>query len=395
MFISPTADLKLTIYLELQMLSLRMEGGVTMKTRKSAKVLMTESLSRLFQAMCSLCFVVLLCSVILLAFPVQMNAESLWQDLDVTSPILGDDDYDRPVYMSKIRDYLYTLKEDGTASLILCADDGEGWIIPSELDGYKVTGASSNAFSYSYPYLTHVTIPGFIKTIERGAFYWCDYLQEVYIEEGVETIEVGAFMGCSSLRYVSLPDSVSIVGGSPFEDCQSLETIDVRPSHPTLTVHDHVLFDKQMERLICYPGGLTAEEYRIPSGVKYVSSFAFGRNSHLRSIEVPDGVEVIGTLTFFECEKLTSLLLPDSVEKVGHMGIGGCYELTSFHVPAKLTYLGDMAFSIMEKVPSFDLPDTLTHIGEDALVDTAIMYVVPGSYAEQYLMDHGIPCHYK
>ena len=54
---------------------------------------------------------------------------------------------------------------------------------------------------------TEVRVPGNIKTIGDGAFFWCTKLEKVYIEDGVKEISLSAFSICK-LKKVFIPKSV-------------------------------------------------------------------------------------------------------------------------------------------------------------------------------------------
>lgn len=68
-------------------------------------------------------------------------------------------------------------------------------------------------FGFRYSGLTHITIPGSVKCIDRAAFYMCKNLCHVIIEEGVEEIE-DAFGECENLAFVELPASLKKVNDS-------------------------------------------------------------------------------------------------------------------------------------------------------------------------------------
>lgn len=96
-------------------------------------------------------------------------------------------------------------------------------IIPSAIEGYKVTGIGENAF-YRCSF-TSVTIPKSITSIGYGAFYECSSLTEITIPNGVTQIGPTTFCGCTSLTRVTIPESVTEIDYCAFEDCISLTSI--------------------------------------------------------------------------------------------------------------------------------------------------------------------------
>ncbi len=54
---------------------------------------------------------------------------------------------------------------------------------------------------------------------------------------------------------------------------------------------NHVLFDKDMKRLICYAPDRPEEEYRLPSSVKVLKKYSFFFPRHLKRLYIPRGVK--------------------------------------------------------------------------------------------------------
>lgn len=75
-------------------------------------------------------------------------------------------------------------------------------IIPSYLDGYKVTMISKNAFAGNAK-LGKVTVPDSVFMIRSGAFANCANLKEILIPESVHAISDDAFKGCKNLTIVT------------------------------------------------------------------------------------------------------------------------------------------------------------------------------------------------
>lgn len=127
-----------------------------------------------------------------------------------------------------------------------------------------------------------------------------------------------------------MPGSVISIGTNPFRYCGALQKIQVSAKNPALTVKDDVLFTKDGQELICYPCGL--------------------KNTKSAGYAVPQGTGAIRDNAFSSC--------------------------------------GDLAI--------ITLPEGVTSIGEEAFKECFILWmtVAPGSYAEQYAMEHGISVEY-
>ena len=88
---------------------------------------------------------------------------------------------------------------------------------------YAVTSIGKNAF-YFCQFLTSVTLPSSLITIEDGAFVKCSALESVDIPEGVK--EVGmAFGNCAYLQSIIIPSSVTKISSHFITNCLRLEAV--------------------------------------------------------------------------------------------------------------------------------------------------------------------------
>lgn len=67
--------------------------------------------------------------------------------------------------------------------------------------------------------ITHLYIPGSVKSIGYCAVNYCYNLESVTLDEGVETVEDYAFEDCYALSYIWLPQTLKSLGKCAFEDC--------------------------------------------------------------------------------------------------------------------------------------------------------------------------------
>ncbi|MCQ2458285.1 MAG: leucine-rich repeat domain-containing protein, partial [Clostridia bacterium] len=226
-------------------------------------------------------------------------------------------------------------------------------------DGTQLIG--DHAFSGCE--LTTITIPDGVTSIGNEAFYWCSSLTSITIPDSVTSIGDGAFSSCMSLKSVTIPDGVVDIG---FYGCSSLERITVSPDHPVFETIDGVLFSKTDKRLILYPGGRTAETYRIPDGTRSIGDAAFSDCRNLTSVTIPDGVISIGDAAFSDCRNLTSVTIPDSVTSIGKSAFSSCDALTSVTIPDSVTSIGDEAFSFCWNLTSVTILHGVTSISDHA-----------------------------
>ena len=109
--------------------------------------------------------------------------------------------------------YSYVFYDDGTAEIAGYVGEEKFLELPSEINGYTVTGISEGAFLAAE--ILSVTIPDTVTVIGDGAFYLCYILSDIYFDS-VESIGAYAFSECHSLESIELPDSVSYIGEGAF-----------------------------------------------------------------------------------------------------------------------------------------------------------------------------------
>ena len=78
--------------------------------------------------------------------------------------------------------------------------------------------------------VTHVEIPGSVKSIGNFTFYGFTGLTSLDIPNSVTTIGDYAFENCTGLTSVEIPNSVTKIGSFAFSNCQSLKQITLPPS---------------------------------------------------------------------------------------------------------------------------------------------------------------------
>lgn len=102
--------------------------------------------------------------------------------------------------------------------------------------------------------------------------------------------------------------------------------------------------------------------------------------------------------TVYTCGDYQYTLREDGTAEI-HEYTGGDEVLI---IPSELdgytvTRIGDYAFHMEHALTTVTIPESVTSIGEDAFAGcdalTSII-VTPGSYAEQYCQDNGLPCSY-
>lgn len=153
--------------------------------------------------------------------------------------------------------YTYKLNTDKTTITITkCTSSDANIIIPSSIDGYKVTGIGDKAFqnvtsmkTVSFPStlksignyafagctsLTTVTLPDSLTGLYTYVFAGCTSLKSAKLNAGQINVTEGLFQGCTALSSVTLQNSIQYIRGYAFYGCNSLKNLSLPKSFSTV-----------------------------------------------------------------------------------------------------------------------------------------------------------------
>ncbi len=320
-------------------------------------------------------------------------------------------------------DYEYQVLDDGTASITKYSGNETALVIPSEINGYKVTRIGEYAFCWCES-LTCVTIPDSVTSIGWGAFENCENIKQVYIDsieawcnidfdyianplengadlylngelvdeltvpDSITSIGNNAFIGCTSLTNIRIPDSVTRIGINAFRYCTSLTNITIPDS---VTIGNSAFGGCSSLTSVTIPGSVTSiDNYAFEDCVNikqvYINNieawcnidFNYGANplgngadlylngELVNELTIPDGVTSIGDRAFIGCASLTSVTIPDSVTNIGSYTFYNCTNLSSIAIPNSVTNIDESAFSSCTSLTNITIPDSVTSIGSRA-----------------------------
>lgn len=165
--------------------------------------------------------------------------------------------------------------------------------------GKDVTEIGSYALGYNN--FTNITVPGNVKTIGEGAFYFfgpsCS-TNSIVLEEGVENIGSQAFYVYSyqsppKFTKLHFPSTIKSVKTSVISTLEEI-SIGNNNDNGTYYIDDGVLFkrlDNSGVQLVWYPAKKDGEEYTIPSFVTNINSdYAFSYTTKLKKITIPSNI---------------------------------------------------------------------------------------------------------
>ncbi len=262
------------------------------------------------------------------------------------------------------------------------------------------------------------SFPDGIQRIGEEAFFGCERLVLLNIPDTVIEIGLNAFFHCTELATIVIPDKVLSLEAMTFQGCANLREVVVSPEHPTLSVKDGVLFDKNGETLLFCPPGYMMKTYAIPDGVTSIATFAFENCGNIEQIIIPEGVVALGP-SFVDCWNLETVVIPNSLVTIEYQPFIACSRLTnleispdhpalefvdgaliskedhllisylqtsttennSYSIPQGVTIIGDQAFSEAYTLEEINIPDTVTSIGKYAFLwcESLQTVVIPDS----------------
>ena len=274
-----------------------------------------------------------------------------------------------------IGDLNYRVNDDNVSVTVLGHVDGYNaqgaLVIPESVSyeghDYAVTVIGNTAFLYCF-YLTSLTLPNTVTTIEEGAFAYCSgFTGDLVIPNSVVTIEPSAFFTCYSFDGdLVIGNSVTTIGDYAFDDCNGLHGVLNIPSNVTSIGADAFRY--------CAFSGMTVDPANpvfdsrdncnaiivtstnelvvgcantiIPHTVTAIGENAFCGLEGLTSIDIPESVTSIGAGAFSFCFNLTGdLTIPNSVTTIGS---GAFFECSGFDgtltIGESVTFIGDYAF---------------------------------------------------
>ena len=190
--------------------------------------------------------------------------------------------------------------------------------IPNEVNGHRVTGIGSYAFSN------------------------CENLTSVTLGENITSIGVMAFVNCSALTTISISNNVISIDEDAFSSCISLP------------VENNVRYaDTYLQGV----ADKTQENYIIREGTRWIGDGAFSGCKKMKSIDIPESVTVIGENAFSSCDSLNSVSIPNSVNRIGKRAFEGCKSLKSLTMGNGVRHVGWNAFGECDSLAAVYISD--------------------------------------
>lgn len=300
-------------------------------------------------------------------------------------------------------------------------------VIPSTVNGKKVTGIEKNAFAGN-SLVYSVAIPSSVKFIGEKAFYSCVALSQVsfFGEFSSLTLSKGVFSDCHNLTNISLPDCVSVIPDTCFKNCTSLKTFNIKntvkaigseaflncKSYEYIQIPASVasignrafvscdgcrsfnvdaanekyksvnacLYSKDGKILIQYPIGKNAESFTVLSTVQTIYPYAF-KNAKITGVVLPEGLIEIGEYCFDSCKSLNSVTVPSTVQDYSYAFISS--GITSATVKSTAD-VSEYSFSDCRSLRSVQLAEGIKTLGLCAFYNCSSLetVIIPSTVTE-------------
>ena len=310
--------------------------------------------------------------------------------------------------------YTYTILTDDTVKITKYKGTDESIVIPSEIDGKKVTVIGSSAF-YGFKSLKNIEIPDGITSIENYAFCQCWSITSLSVPESVTSIGTGAFRFCGDLKEIKLPSNLTVLSDSLFGADANLEYITFGDAEKT----DTVIIPETVQKIgnYVFMNCEKIKNIKLPSNLKSIGKTCFQGCISLTGLFIPQSVESIGGGIFGDCDALQSVeiedennnfifkdgilydvkngilvsavnsLIPEKVivdectKTIDYYAFVDCNNLYEIEIPQGVVNIGEKAFARLDNLKNIDIPDSVTNITTLAFYrcNGLVSVQVPGS----------------
>ena len=291
--------------------------------------------------------------------------------------------------------YTYTILTDDTVKITKYKGTDESIVIPSEIDGKKVTVIGSSAF-YGFKSLKNIEIPDGITSIENYAFCQCWSITSLSVPESVTSIGTGAFRFCGDLKEIKLPSNLTVLSDSLFGADANLEYITFGDAEKT----DTVIIPETVQKMgnYVFMNCEKIKNIKLPSNLKSIGKTCFQGCISLTGLFIPQSVESIGGGIFGDCDALQSVeiedennnfifkdgilydvkngilvsavnsLIPEKVivdectKTIDYSAFADCNNLYEIEIPQGVVNIGEKAFARLDNLKNIDIPDSVTNI---------------------------------
>ena len=127
--------------------------------------------------------------------------------------------------------------------------------------------------------------------------------------------EHNSFLNCDKMTKIVLPAGLEFVGhGSFLNGCSSLADIEISETNPNFTSFKGVLYSKDMKKVVAYPKA--RDKLELSPQTKIIGRRAFGDCTFIKELVIPSGIERIESHAFVGMPNLEKIVFPASVNEI-------------------------------------------------------------------------------
>ena len=156
----------------------------------------------------------------------------------------------------------------------------------------------------------------------------------------VKSIGRNSFWNCKGIKKIILPSTLKQIGYNPFVGCLDIH-FESRTTE--FVVLDDVLYDKNKNKIICYPAWKAIGEVSIPESVIALERGAFSGCNKMTAINLHN-VNVVSKSCFTNCTSLKNIHCSDLITYIGEWAFAYCASLKDVSI-SNATKVDNNAFS--------------------------------------------------
>lgn len=156
----------------------------------------------------------------------------------------------------------------------------------------------------------------------------------------VKSIGRNSFWNCNGIKKIVLPSTLKQIGYNPFVGCSDIHFESFSKEY---VVDNDVLFDRNKNKIVCYPAWKAVGEIFIPESVIALERGAFSGCNKMTGINLHN-VNVVSKSCFTNCSSLKDIYCSDLITYIGEWAFAYCSSLKHISI-SKNTKIDNNAFS--------------------------------------------------
>lgn len=280
------------------------------------------------------------------------------------------DCYKYPLDKERQQFLVFSKEKQSVEGAVYLEEKIEGFSVPDEIDGVKVTrlffqGVSDENIALGHDKVKWIEIGHNIESVD---IYLCGTSVESLTVPGtvsdiyVDATNHGEY--CSKLKSISLPLSADLTGvraGDTLTQVVLTKGTGRGYDYDT-TMHQDTLWYRNRNKV---------NDIVLKEGISYIGNYSFAGLTRITDYAIPNSVKQIGNNAFYRNDSLTEVVLGDGIEEVGYQSFAENKNLVSVNIPESLT---DIKYNSFDGCPKLILTVSKGSYGEKYAIENKIKY---------------------